>query len=773
MRIFLFGGAAALILLIGGLERVSATTPSPLLGEYYELEGFEIIDGRKVYTRGAITPISDIPWVPQPAPKVIYGTDDRIDYYQETDPDYLEAADSTCALVSNSSIVDNMNGTFTIQTSTYGVCASEPFSTQPTASFCTGFLVGPDLVATAGHCIGDAAPDLVEMTFVFGFHMLDATTPALTLPDANRYTGVKLVGHVLAGTLDYAVVKLDRPVTASGAVSLPIRRTGTVPNDTPVGVIGHPSGLPKKLAFGTQTKVYDNVATDFFMANLDTYGGNSGSPVFNLITGVVEGILVRGAQDFVFDADCGGYVSNVLADAAAAEEVTRTTTITQFVPDLPKSMGRVSFDEDSYRCEDTVTVEVADSDISGTTTVVLSTSNGDSETLMLTELGGSGANVFRGTIVTTQMTQSIENGTLEVADGGSITATYTDADDGTKSVAMPFDTAIIDCSPSPNYFTEEFSSGFDLEQVSITFTPDSSIDGYSACTRPASEIPTDMNGATTLSMSDDSFQQVTLTGGKTISIYGEDYTSCYVGSNGYVTFTGGDASFNPLIATHFSAPRVSGCFADLDPSSGGTIFTKQLGNRLVIGYSGVHTIGGGSQNSFQIELFFDGRIRLTFLQIGTTTSIVGLSGVSSTPSEYLESDLSTIADCDALALRNAFASTDTNDNGLLSLAESGLTQGRFDEIDFDNDNDISMAELLVATLGDSSALDTVYVDFDYIGFESGTTHQPFNSITEGVGYVEANGLLWLAPGSTLETIRINKAMTINRSGSSGVASVGP
>ena len=36
-----------------------------------------------------------------------------------------------------------------------------------------------------------------------------------------------------------------------------------------------------------------------FTANLDTYGGNSGSPVFNSETHEVEGILVRGDTDFV------------------------------------------------------------------------------------------------------------------------------------------------------------------------------------------------------------------------------------------------------------------------------------------------------------------------------------------------------------------------------------------------------------------------------------------------------------------------------------------
>ncbi|NKC16754.1 MAG: hypothetical protein GKR94_32545 [Gammaproteobacteria bacterium] len=41
-----------------------------------------------------------------------------------------------------------------------------------------------------------------------------------------------------------------------------------------------------------------NTHEDYFVANLDPFGGNSGSPVFNADTLTVERILVRGEQDF-------------------------------------------------------------------------------------------------------------------------------------------------------------------------------------------------------------------------------------------------------------------------------------------------------------------------------------------------------------------------------------------------------------------------------------------------------------------------------------------
>jgi hypothetical protein len=60
--------------------------------------------------------------------------------------------------------------------------------------------------------------------------------------------------------------------------------------------------LPTKFADGAAVR--NNQPDAFFVANLDTYGGNSGSPVFNSDTHEVEGILVRGDADFVQHGNC-------------------------------------------------------------------------------------------------------------------------------------------------------------------------------------------------------------------------------------------------------------------------------------------------------------------------------------------------------------------------------------------------------------------------------------------------------------------------------------
>ena len=73
--------------------------------------------------------------------KVIYGPDDRLDEYQVTDTNILGVGDSTCVHVLSSDIIDNGDGTFTLDSRTFNdfinaqygepLCADEPFRDQP------------------------------------------------------------------------------------------------------------------------------------------------------------------------------------------------------------------------------------------------------------------------------------------------------------------------------------------------------------------------------------------------------------------------------------------------------------------------------------------------------------------------------------------------------------------------------------------------------------------------------------------------------------------
>ncbi|MHA1463412.1 MAG: trypsin-like serine peptidase [Candidatus Heimdallarchaeota archaeon] len=260
--------------------------------------------------------------------KVIYGTDDRLDIYQVTNNSYLIDASSAVALINTNSITDNGDGTSTLNGPTFqasrNLCDTEPFGNQPVIPFCSGFLVDPSFIVTAGHCIDSGNLDTVH--YVFGFEMIDENNARTTISNNEIYNGLRIIARKQTNSTDWAVVQLDRPVLNHPYVR--IRRSGKVANNAPLHVIGHPCGLPKKFADGANVR--NNDPSAYFTANLDTYGGNSGSPVFRSDTHRVEGVLVRGETDFVFNGVCN--VSNVCPkNGCSGESCTRTTEFDNFI----------------------------------------------------------------------------------------------------------------------------------------------------------------------------------------------------------------------------------------------------------------------------------------------------------------------------------------------------------------------------------------------------------------------------------------------------------
>lgn len=398
-----------------------------------------------------ITPKGALPWGPAPmasSPKVIYGDDDRLDVFEVTDPDLLRFAASTAALMFNTDLTNNGDGTFQINAAAYEVCPEEPFSNQPVAPFCSGFLAAPDLIVTAGHCVLDGFP-LSSYRVVFGFDMLNPTTPRLTVSSERVYSVVEVIERVQTSVLDFAVLRLDRDVSSSIAGPLPIRRDGEILPGTPIGVVGHPVGLPKKVAFGDDTRVMANCNAEFFIANLDTYAGNSGSPVFNAETGLVEGILARGNIDFVALPGAGCQVSYRTAVAAGAEDCTKAAMFAEFIPRSVTEQGRVFFDRELYACDAIATVIVEDANVllkGLVVSVIVTTGSGDLETLLLEETGfGSGR--FEAGITLAQGPVSAGDGRLNVTDGDTLTATYNDTDNGAGMPAVVTDTARAVCGP--------------------------------------------------------------------------------------------------------------------------------------------------------------------------------------------------------------------------------------------------------------------------------------------------------------------------------------
>lgn len=270
---------------------------------------------------------------PKIAANVIYGTDGRLDVYQVTDDRLKTLADSTVALMKTSDLT--ISGALaSIRGQNFGtdmnLCSSERFREQDTAAFCSGTLVGPDTILTAGHCITNVS-DCQSVSFVFGFAVKSLGVLPKTVATSEIYKCKQIIQRQqLDSGADFAVIKLDRAVTNHRPLA--VRASGEVATTDSLVVIGHPVGLPTKITTGGTVR---SVTPDgFFTANLDTYGGNSGSAVINNVTGLIEGVLVRGEQDFESKGGCN--VSKVCAEGSCrGEDVTKISSVRPFLPTSP------------------------------------------------------------------------------------------------------------------------------------------------------------------------------------------------------------------------------------------------------------------------------------------------------------------------------------------------------------------------------------------------------------------------------------------------------
>jgi hypothetical protein len=179
----------------------------------------------------------------------------------------------------------------------------------------------------------------------------------------------------------------------------------------------------------------------------------------------------------------------------------------------------------------------------------------------------------------------------------------------------------------------------DMANRILTFIPDGSFSYYRAYTCAAMNFPVDSNGGTDVTLDDDDYVAVYL-GGQDVSLYGIEYDTLYIGSNGYITLGNADTRHHESLIDHFDLPRVSALFDDLDPSVGGRMWWKQLSDRVVVTFEDVPEFSRDNANSFQVEMFFNGMIRITWLAIAAQDGLIGLSEGNGLPSYFVESDLS-------------------------------------------------------------------------------------------------------------------------------------
>ncbi|MBA3237870.1 MAG: HEAT repeat domain-containing protein [Parachlamydiaceae bacterium] len=194
---------------------------------------------------------------------------------------------------------------------------NQAFHNEFVPGFATAFLVTKQLALTTAHSLFNPNKKdsrkidskLVKATrLVFGFHGVkekrsdyffreeQVQTVTVVAYQHFRSRGRK---NFYSEWSDWVLLKLDRAVTWD---PLPLNLEKVL-DKIELYMLGHPNGLPLKFTYNGMIK--GNTEEDFFECNLDAFKGNSGSPVFNLSTCRVEGMLVEGPTDYAIISENG------------------------------------------------------------------------------------------------------------------------------------------------------------------------------------------------------------------------------------------------------------------------------------------------------------------------------------------------------------------------------------------------------------------------------------------------------------------------------------
>jgi V8-like Glu-specific endopeptidase len=231
-------------------------------------------------------------------PNVLFGEDNRHEVF-ETDPEWQEIAQSIAGKVTYDHIIDHKSY-WELQGVPLNrrVCKENRYAEQVTVPSCSGFLVKPNILITAGHCMR-TPEDCTNQVWVFGYMLKNAADSDYRKVGADQvYKCKQVLGRRQEdfGAVDYTIVELDRPVVGRKPLTLGFQTAISVGQQ--VAALGHPNGLPMK--FADAASIIAITSNDRSIeADLDQFQGNSGSPIFDVQTKTVIGIASHGHADYV------------------------------------------------------------------------------------------------------------------------------------------------------------------------------------------------------------------------------------------------------------------------------------------------------------------------------------------------------------------------------------------------------------------------------------------------------------------------------------------
>lgn len=174
-------------------------------------------------------------------------------------------------------------------------------------------------------------------------------------------------------------------------------------------------------------------------------------------------------------------------------------------------------------------------------------------------------------------------------------------------------------------------SKFDLKNRSLLFTPDG--DGYGIA-RANVEFNTNFGfrlgyffgpDGNLLGNSDNGYRDIMLLGAP-FTFFEVSYDKIFIGTNGYITFGGGDTNARVSASAFATAlPRIAPLWADLDASEEGNIYYNRLDGRHIITWDALPQGLYSGKSTFQAVLYDDGRIAFVYKNVKARSSLIGLS----------------------------------------------------------------------------------------------------------------------------------------------------
>jgi len=240
-----------------------------------------------------------------PASAAVYGADKRELVLASSPKVVQELGLSIAAMIHRSQVSQPpKNDKVVLQSTPLGaqdnLCEGERFYSEPSIASCTGFLVGADLLLTAGHCVKDA-DDCQSNVWLFNLRIDSGPVSANELYQCRKIED-RAVSYEGPSPVDYALIRLDRRV--KGRVPLKLSQSFKLAAGSGIFALGYPLGLPLVLSPGG---VVWSATPALVTGALDTFHKSSGSPVFNSETNEVEGMLIFGSMDYKLDF--GGVLS--------------------------------------------------------------------------------------------------------------------------------------------------------------------------------------------------------------------------------------------------------------------------------------------------------------------------------------------------------------------------------------------------------------------------------------------------------------------------------